>query len=199
MSRVSVQVRDAVEGDAAALSALWKDVLIRPGAEGVGVPSVTQAEQAILRFSESKDSRVLVADVDGQVVGGVFLRVSLLSPLHSDRALHMSHLQVDRRFIRHGVGRSLMEAGVTWAEQLGIETVLAGAPAADRDTNRFLARLGLAQVAVLRFASVATLRAKLPHDPSLMARGGVRMGRSVGQVVAARRSQRRARGPETAL
>ena len=199
MSRVPVQVRDAVEDDAAGLATLWEDVLVRPGAEGVGLPSVTQAQQAIARFAESKETRVLVAVVDGRVVGGIFLRVSLLSPLHADRALHMSHLQVDRGFLRHGVGRALLEAGVTWAEQLGVETVLAGAPAADRDTNRFLARLGLAQVAVLRFGSVTALRSKLPHDPSLMARGGVRKGRNVGQVVAARRSQRRARGPNTLL
>lgn len=199
MSRVPAVVRDAVEGDAAGLATLWADVLVRPGAEGVGLPSVTEAQRAIARFAEAKDIRVLVADVDGEVVGGIFLRVSLLSPLHPDRALHMSHLQVDPRFLRHGVGRALLEAGVTWAEQLGVETVLAGAPAADRDTNRFLARLGLAQVAVLRFGSVAALRGKLPHDPSLLARGGVRMGRSVGQVVAARRSQRRARGQDTVL
>lgn len=197
MSRVPVQVRDAVEADAAGLATLWADVLVRPGAEGVGLPSVTQAQQAIARFAEAKDIRVLVADIDGEVVGGIFLRVNLLSPLHSDRALHASHLQVDRRYLRHGVGRALLEAAVTWAEQLGVETMLAGAPAADRDTNRFLARLGLSQVAVLRFGSVATLRSKLPHDPSVVARGGVRKGRSVGQVVAARRSQLRARSQET--
>jgi GNAT superfamily N-acetyltransferase len=197
VSRMPVQVRDAVESDAGGLATLWRDVLVRPGAEGVGLPSETQAQQAIARFTESKDTRVLVADIEGEVVGGIFLRVSLLSPLHADRALHLSHLQVDRRFIRHGVGRALLEAAVTWAEQLGVETVLAGAPAADRDANRFLARLGLAQVAVLRFGSTAALRAKLPHDPSLAARVGVRKGRNVGQVVAARRSQRRARGQDS--
>lgn len=196
MTRVSVQVRDAVMTDAAALSTLWKDVLVRPGAEGVGLPTVAQAEQALARLDDSKDSRVLVADVDGLVVGGIFLRVHLISPLHCDRALHLSHLQVDSRHLRHGVGRALLEAAVTWAEQLGIETVLAGAPAADRDTNRFLARLSLAQVAVLRTSSVGALRAKLPHGSSLAVRGAVRRGGTVGKVVAARRSQRRARSQD---
>ncbi len=194
MSRMSARIRDAVEGDAAALTKLWQDLLARPGAEGLGVPEMAQAEQSLARFRESKSSRVLVAESDGHVVGGVFLQVALVSPLHPVRALHISHLQVDRGYVRHGVGRALLQAAVSWAEELGLDTVLVGAAAGDRDMNRFLARLGLTQVAVLRSATTAALRSELPQDPSLVARGGARLGRNVGQVVAARRSQRRARG-----
>ena len=195
MLRTPVLVRDATEEDAGVLAALWQELLARPGgAELVGGPPETTTSQAVERCDNVTHTRLVVAEVDGQVAGGAFFRVGVASPLHDERALHISHLQVDPEFMRHGVGQSLVEAAVTWAEQLGIGMLLAAASVTDRDANRFLARLGLTQVAVLRGASVAALRTRLPHDPSAVARSGVRMGRSVGQVVAARRSQRRARG-----
>jgi hypothetical protein len=55
-----------------------------------------------------------------------------------------------------------------------------------------MARLGLSQVAVMRAATVSTLRAKMPVEPPAAARVGTRSHRSVGQVLAQRRSQRRA-------
>ena len=57
----------------------------------------------------------------------------------------------------------------------------------------FLARLGMSMVAHLRGGSVPALRARVAHAPSAVVRQKGRGGRSVGQVVAARRSQRRAR------
>jgi hypothetical protein len=55
-----------------------------------------------------------------------------------------------------------------------------------------MARLGLGQVAVLRGATVAGLRAKLPVEPPAAARVGARSSRTVGQVIVQRRSLRRA-------
>lgn len=66
----------------------------------------------------------------------------------------------------------------------------------DRETNRFLARLGLTSLALLRTAPVAVLRTRRPVDSAGVA-GVVRVprrNRHVGQVVAARRTQRRMKG-----
>ena len=198
MSRMPVSVREAVESDASALSKLWAELLLKPGPDDVGTAPETMAEQAISRMRIDDTSRIIVAEINGEVVGAAFLRVSILSPLHTERVVQVTHLQVDSRFLRHGVGRGLLEQSATWAEQRGIEALVVATSANDREANRFMARHGLAQVAVLRGTSVAALRSRLPLDPSAAARA-VRSGRTVGQVVAVRRSQRRARSRDVVL
>jgi GNAT superfamily N-acetyltransferase len=116
-----------------------------------------------------------------------------VSPFYDDPLLRVSHLQVDPAHSRRGAGRSLVEAALSWAEEQGTEGILVTSPVNDRDANRFMARMGLAQVAGIRGAAVSALRARLPHDPSVVTRQAGRQGRNVGQVVAVRRSQRRAR------
>ena len=92
--------------------------------------------------------------------------------MHSDTAVYVMHLQVIEAFRRHGVGRALMEATVSWAEEKDTEHVIAAAAVASRDANRFMARLGLEQIAVIRGATVPALRAKLPLEPPAAARVG---------------------------
>ena len=188
-----MQVRDANEGDASALSTLWFDLVARPGADAPGDPPEVVAAKAVLRFAEDDTGRIIVAELDGSVVGCGFMRVGVASPLDEGRVVHLSHVQVAPGFGRLGVGSALIEATLTWAEKRGIPSVVTSVSSSHREANRFLARLGMAPVASLRGGSVAALRARLPHDPSVVARQTSRMGRNVGQVVAARRSQRRAR------
>ena len=126
------------------------------------------------------------------VVGAVHLVRATLSPVHCESAVHVTHLHVLESHRRHGVGRTLMEAVVSWAEEKDTVHVIAAASSGSRDANRFMARLGLGQIAVLRGATVAALRAKLPVEPPAAARVGQRSHRSVGQVLAQRRSMRRA-------
>ena len=190
MSRAPVQVRDAVEGDAEALCRLWAEAL-PPDGEGAEAGQV--ALGALARVDGDPALRILVAHLDDRVVGTAYLRAERVSPVRDERVLSVSHLQADPDGGREGVERALLECAVSWAEECGIETIVTATVPSDRETNRFLARLGLAQGAVLRHATVAALRARLPHDPTAVARNGSRVARPVGQVVAARRSQRRAR------
>jgi len=127
------------------------------------------------------------------VAGAAHLVRAPVSPIHSDSAVYVLHLQVLDKFRRHGAGRSLMEAAVTWAEEKDSTHVVAAASAGSRDANRFMARLGLGPTAMVRAATVASLRAKLPLEPPAVARVGSRSHRSVGQVIVQRRSLRRAR------
>jgi N-acetylglutamate synthase-like GNAT family acetyltransferase len=192
VSRSPLLVRDAVEDDAAALSRLWSE-LVDTGPESSGESPEELTARSVVRAQGDPTTRILVAEVDGAVVGCAYLRTPQVSPLHEERIMHVSHLQADAGEGRDGIQRALLECSVTWAEQRGVETLVTATAARDKDANRFLARLGLAQAVVLRTASVAALRARLPHDPSGAARTAARTSRSVGQVVAARRSQRRAR------
>ena len=101
------------------------------------------------------------------------------------------HLQVIEEFRRHGVGRALMEATVSWAEETDASHVVAAASATSRDANRFMARLGLAQMAVVRGADGAGAAGQAARGAPAAARVGSRTHRSVGQVLVQRRSMRR--------
>ncbi len=192
MSRCAVNICDAAPGDAEALVAIWGGLAGRTP-EGGATPHATQeAAAAIARIAADPDQRLLVARIEGQVAGAVHLARAPLSPVHHDTAIYVMHLQVIESFRRHGVGRALMEATVTWAEEKDTVHVVAAAASASRDANRFMARLGLGQIAVVRGTTVAALRAKLPVDPPAAARVGTRSHRSVGHVLAQRRSMRRA-------
>ena len=173
---------------------------MRPGSDAAGLTSEMSVAQAVARQGDAHDMRILVADVGRR---GRRLRLPpgrASSPRSTTTTPCTSATSRSTRASpRTEVGSSLLEAAVTWAEQKGIGTLLAATGGNDRETNRFMARLGLGQVAVLRGSSVAALRARLPHDPSAAARGRTRRSRNVGQVVAMRRSQRRARNRDVAL
>ncbi|MDX6301131.1 MAG: hypothetical protein QOF53_2345 [Nocardioidaceae bacterium] len=189
MSRSCVQIRDASPEDAAALLDVWGPgrATGHDGAE----PALQDAAAAVARIAADVDQRLLVAVVDDQVVGAVHLTRTSLTPIHGDLAVYAKHLQVLDSHRRHGVGRALMEATVTWAEEKDTPHVLAAAAVSSRDANRFMARLGFGQIAVVRGATVAALRSKLPIEPPAAARVGARSHRSVGQVLVQRRSMRR--------
>lgn len=182
MTRSPVNIRDAVPDDADALVAVWSDL-----------PSAAhEASASVARIAADPDQRLLVALTDDDVAGAVHLMRAPLSPVHGDSAVYVLHLQVIDDYRRHGVGHALIEATLTWAEEKDTSHVVAAASASSRDANRFMARLGLTQIAVVRGATVASMRAKLPVEPPAAARVGSRSHRSVGQVLVQRRSLRRA-------
>ena len=189
MIRTPVHIRDAEPGDAEVLVEVWSS---RTTDRPLAAPVVTEAFASLARIAADPDQRVLVALVEDQVAGAVHLVRAPLTPVHTESAVNVLHLQVLDAFRRHGVGRALMEACVTWAEEKGTGHVIAAASANSRDANRFMARLGLGQLAVVRGASATALRAKLPLEPPAAARVGTRSHRSVGQVLVQRRSMRRA-------
>lgn len=193
MSRSPVQVRDAVPEDAAALVEVWSALVARSADRESNPPPEVEAATSIARIAADPDQRLLVACSDSDVAGAVLLSRAALSPVHGDEAVYVWHLQVREEFRRHGVGRALMEATVAWAEEKGTAYVVAAASVASRDANRFMARLGMGQIAMVRGAPVSALRAKLPVEPPVAARVSSRHQRNVGQVLARRRSLRRSR------
>jgi GNAT superfamily N-acetyltransferase len=131
---------------------------------------------------------LLVATIDGSAVGVAHLRRAPVSPLHDDDAVHVGYLHVLSGYRRRGIGRQLLEAAADWADAKDAKHVVASVAATAREANRFLARLGLGQVAVVRASSVGALRAKLGHVGSVAT-----PARVSSNVVAARRLMRRSR------
>ena len=191
MFRSAVTVRDADLGDVEALR------FVMAGAAGPIVDETPgEADSAVARINADPDQRLLVALLDGQVAGAAHLVRASVSPLQSAQAVHILHLHVLDECRRRGVGTALMEATVAWAEEKDTSHVVAAANVGSRDANRFMARLGLSQLAIVRAAPVAALRAKLPVEaPAVCLDNRIsnrQSTRTVGQVLARRRSLRRA-------
>ena len=197
MARRPVLVRDAVPADADDLVALWSPTdrpADRAADRSGGRPPAEYAAASVARIAAEPDQRLLVARLGEDVAGAVHLVRGPLSPVQEDVAVYVMHLQVHESLRRHGVGHALMSAVVAWAEEKDSTHVIAGASVVSRDANRFMARLGLGQIATVRGATVAALRAKLPVEAPAAARVGGRhpLGhRSVSQVLVQRRSMRR--------
>ncbi|MFD0804599.1 GNAT family N-acetyltransferase [Nocardioides caeni] len=186
MSRYSLTTRTATREDAPLLAELWSDAVRKADR----AEQVADIELVVKSAVASPEQRVVVVDYDGQVAGAVLLRITTLSPLNLEPCVQSIHPRVLDQFRRRGVGRALMEAATTFAEENGILHVVTAVPHSSRDANRFMARLGLAPVVMYRVAPTALVRNRLSPQ-----RTGLGAETSRSRVLAARRSALRRRVP----
>lgn len=184
MTRSLVSLRSALPSDAHVLVELWADVLRRADPED----QLSDLLRIIETAAESEDERLVVAEYDGEVAGAVHLRVTTVTPINLERTVQAVSPHVLPHYRRRGVGRALMDAAVTYAEELGVGHVTTAAAAGSRDANRFMARLALGPRAVFRVAATPVVRSKLTAQRPATYRAH---GRQLPQVLAARRSMRR--------
>ncbi len=161
MTRVRPTVRDAVPDDAEALLSIWTDFTSDPPRQPRPATDVDDVRRAVGRICDDPAQRLVVAVADDVPVGVAHLRQAPLSPIHGEDAVHVGYLHVHSRFRRRGLGQELVETAAEWAEELGSMHIVASVAANARDANRFLTRLGMAQVAVVRATTVCALKAKL--------------------------------------
>lgn len=178
-------LRTAVADDRERLAELWSASL-RPCEPGEALVDV---DVVLERAAQAEDARLLVAEYDGEIAGAVLLEVGTVSPLNLAPMVRIISPTVVETFRRRGVGRALVEAGVAFAEELDVAQVGTASVSTSRDANRFMARLGLATRASWRLAPTATVRARINAMRPQMARPA---RPQLGQVLAARRSMRRA-------
>ena len=186
MTRSQVSLRPATVEDASSLAEVWTDVIRRGGLE----EQTADLETVISSILESTDQRIVVAEYDGEFAGAVHLQATTMSPLNLEPVVRALSPHVLAQFRRRGVGSVLMDAAVTWAEELGIAHVATAAVAGSRDANRFMARIALGPYAVLRVATTHAVRTRLTAHRRPASAGN---GRQLTQVLAARRSLRRSR------
>lgn len=182
MMRTLVALRCAEPTDAPFLATLWADALRRADRQ----EQVADLEVVIKCATQSPDERLVIAEYDGTPAGAVYLRLTTLSAINLEPTVQALSPHVLPQFRRHGVGRTLMEAAVSFAEELGIGHLATAAASSSRDGNRFMARLALGPQAVLRVAPTHAVRARLAAQ-----RPSLQRGRPLGQVLAVRRSLRR--------
>ena len=183
MTRPRLTPRIARREDAPELAELWSDVLRRVDRS----EQIADLEVVIKGAAASPEQRFIVVEHDGHVAGSVFLRLTTVSPLNLEPCVQSIQPRVFDQYRRRGVGRTLMEAAVTFAEENGVLHVTTAVPATARDANRFMARIALAPAATFRIAPTSAVRSRLtPSAPAGHAR-------SAPRVLVARRNQRRAR------
>lgn len=171
--------------DAPLLAELWGDALRKVDRQD----QVADMELLIKAATASPEQKLVVAEYDGQLAGAVYLRLTTLTAINLEPVVEAVSPHVFPQFRRHGIGSSLMECAVTFAEEVGAPHVMTAAASGSRDANRFMARLALGPYAVTRVAAAPAVRAKLTaHRPEL----ATKEGRHLTRVLAARRSMKRA-------
>jgi ribosomal protein S18 acetylase RimI-like enzyme len=101
MSRSLVFLREAVPADAPRLAELWSDVL-RRGDESDRVADMSEVVEAA---AQDPDQRLVVAEYDGRLAGGVHLRLTTVTPLNLDLSVQVMSPNVFPEYRRHGIGR----------------------------------------------------------------------------------------------
>jgi GNAT superfamily N-acetyltransferase len=186
MTRQPTTVRRAVLTDVPFLTDLWSGLLRDAGTQD----QAHDLELIIKSGEDSAEQRLLIAEYDGEPAGAVLLTLTTMSPLNLEPVVRAMAPHVAAPFRRRGVGHVLMDAAVTFAEEVGATFVMTAVLNESRPANRFMARLAFAPQAVLRVGATPTVRARLhAHLPSARP-----AGRPSSQVLAARRSLRRSRG-----
>lgn len=188
MTRPSVAVRDAREEDLPALMAMWDELRELGSRVERVIPASAEAGvlERLAAVTEDPNSRALVATVDGEVGGMAVLTVTAYAPLFDQRAVHAHYLHVRDGFRRKGVGKALLAAAVSLAEETGAEHVVTNVLPQMRETQRFYARLGFSPVVVRRSVPVNVLRRRLVGQaPSAVAEHLAARRRSLRRVRAA--------------
>jgi GNAT superfamily N-acetyltransferase len=154
-------VRAATPEDLPALVALLDELRTSGGGSRPFVRETVAVRERLVDLLGADTHAVLVADLDGDVVGMAVLSEAPLTALVDVPTLRVDYGVVARRARRQGVGRALVAAAVARAEERGMDQIAVTVVPSDRETNRFYARLGFAPVVVRRSTPVAALRRRL--------------------------------------
>ncbi|MCW2839616.1 MAG: hypothetical protein JWR55_1099 [Aeromicrobium sp.] len=199
-ARPHIVLRDADRGDAAALVALWSECAGSSRDEGSEAftqqalwrePGVVEAASALDLALAVPSKRIIVALVEGEIIGATVCSLSTLTPISLTRILIVTEIQVSPRFRRRSVASTLLSAAASYGEEHNCEIVLAAIPVHSREPHRYLTKIGFNQVAVLRAIQSSKLRSRL----TMMATNS----RDTGKLIAVRRTLRRRQGQARAI
>lgn len=194
-ARPHIVLRDADREDAAALVALWAECVGASQDEGSEAftqqalwrePGIAEAASALELTLSRPDKRIIVALVDGEIVGATVCDVTTLTPINLTRVLVVTEIQVSPRFRRKSVASTLLSAASSYGEDHNCEIVVAAIPVHSREPHRYLTKIGFNQIAVLRAIQASKLRSRLTTKAT--------NSRDTGRLIAVRRTLRRRQG-----
>lgn len=132
----------------------------------VGAMEQTLRDRYARLLTDPEHRVVLVVPEDGAPVGAAVFSVDMISALLTMPTVYVSHVVVPGLERDRAVGRALVEAATTFAEEIGAEHVVVGLNPGGRDSNRFFARFGFTPLVIRRIASVSALRRTLSDAPA---------------------------------
>jgi len=148
MSPISCSIRSADPEDLPTILTIYNDAILHTTAVYDYQPHTLEMRQQWYATKQNHGLPVLVADVNGQVVG-----FSALGPFRAWAAYKYTvenSIYVAANWRRRGIGRRLLAPLIKHAEQMHIHTILAGIDA-DNAASRYLhQQFGFVEVAHLR-------------------------------------------------
>lgn len=101
------------------------------------------------QLNDDVNAIVLVAEVDGDVIGYVYAALEPISWKELRDACGFIHdILVEERGRRHGVATTLMNAAMTWLKAQGAPRVVLGTAEQNEGAQRLFARLGFRRTMV---------------------------------------------------
>lgn len=145
---MQITVRDAIEGDAAAIAAIYgHHVLHGTASYEVEAPSVSETRAKIRRI-KGENWPFLVAEVDGLVCGYAY--VTQFRDRAAYRFTAEDSIYVDARRTGGGIGRRLLEALLEQSACKGFRTIVAVIGGAEPASIGLHLALGFTEVGRLR-------------------------------------------------
>jgi ribosomal protein S18 acetylase RimI-like enzyme len=146
-------VRRARESDRAALDALWRSVdelhaELLPGYFR-RARSPARPDSIVEEALDSRDQTLLVAEIEGEVVGLVHVEIYDTPPLPvmvPRRRAHIEDIVVHKSQQRSGVGKRLMEEAAHWAREQGATQVVLTVWRGNAAAQKFYESLGYKEV-----------------------------------------------------
>jgi len=158
-----VRVRPTRPDDLPELEEMWSEIQEGGGrlARALGRGD---SGQRLAALAGQETGRLLVAEIDGELVGMAFVQNQSLVPLIEVGAVHVGFIHVRAAHRGRGIGKSLINGVLDYATEVGAEEVSVAVDPAMRDANRFFARLGMRPLMTHRSSSVTVLRRRLAAD-----------------------------------
>ena len=190
--RPHIVLRDADREDAHALITLWAECAGAGQDEGSEAftqqslwrePGIAEAAAALEFNLGHRDKRIIVALVDGEIVGATVCTIGTLTPINLTRVLIVTEIQVSPRFRRKSVASTLLSAAASYGEEHNCEIVVAAIPVHSREPHRYLTKIGFNQISTVRAIQASKLRSRLTMKAT--------NSRDTGKLIAVRRTLRR--------
>lgn len=137
----TVSVRPATADDAGAIAGLLVRGSREPAVEDL---DATWRYAAAIERVRARGGEVLVASVDGEVVGCCQVSVVEHVQHQGGRAAELESVHVDEHHRNAGIGRSLVEAAVAWGREHGCYRAQLTSHGSRTDAHRFYERCGFA-------------------------------------------------------
>jgi len=142
-----VVLRAAQPNDAAAIAEIYNDAILTSTATFDTQPKTTEERLAWLKAHDERQP-VLVAEIDGRVIGWASLSKWSDRPAYADTVESSSYVASEYR--GQGVGRALKVELIARAKELGLHTIIARTAQGSEASLHLNQSLGFVMVGTLR-------------------------------------------------